>query len=670
VKRPNPVSECALVLAPNGRDSQIAVSILKDAGLAAEATLSLPALVEALETGAGLAVITDEAVQTADLRSLVEWLHRQPPWSDLPIVLLTHRGGGPERNPAAARLAEALGNVTFVERPFHPTTLVSVAKTAIRGRRRQYEARGQLVALADRESRLTTALTAGRLGSWTLNMEPLRLSTSQTCRRHFGRPDNLGYQELIAAIHPDDRERVEAALARTRDTGEDFAVDYRNIWPDGSIHWAEVRASTVSDENGKILQLVGVSSDITDRKQAELELSQLAQTLEARVEARTGELLRATEAREQAQEQLRQAQKMESLGKLTGGVAHDFNNLLMAVMGNLELLAKRLPNDPRMHRLLDGAMQGTARGASLTQRLLAFARQQDLQAEPVDLAGLVRGMRDLLDQSLETRIALSVELSPGLPAADVDANQVELAVLNLVINARDAMPEGGSIAIRLDDGKSPPKALKPGRYLKLSVVDDGSGMDAATLKRAVEPFFSTKPLGKGTGLGLSMVHGLAVQLGGQLELTSAPGQGTTATLWLPASTGAPERREAEASPAGTTRGVTILLVDDDPLVAASTSSMLEDLGHTVIEAASGAEAIEALSNGRRIDLLMTDYAMPGMTGMELTRQARALRPDLPILMATGYADLPEGESLDLPRLAKPYQQAQLRAEIDRLLQPA
>jgi len=303
--------------------------------------------------------------------------------------------------------------------------------------------------------------------------------------------------------------------------------------------------------------------------------------------------------------------------------------------------------------------------------MLAFARRQDLKTSSADLATLLHGMEDLLDRTLGPQIALAFDLPDDLPPAKVDANQIELAILNLAINARDAMPEGGTIRIKVD--RAAPAAegrLRDAEYLRLHLSDTGSGMDEATLKRAIEPFFSTKQVGKGTGLGLSMVHGLAVQLGGRLELKSTVGQGTTAILWLPIAEEHPvEAPMSEANPEPT-RHATILVVDDDPLVAMSTVDMLEDLGHTVIEANSGDQALRILENGRRIDLLLTDHAMPGMTGVELARIARRKRPMMPILLATGYTDLPAGQKIDLPRLSKPYVQNELRDQIDRLLSTA
>jgi CheY-like chemotaxis protein len=359
---------------------------------------------------------------------------------------------------------------------------------------------------------------------------------------------------------------------------------------------------------------------------------------------------------------------MEIIGQLTGGVAHDFNNLLMAVMGNLDLLRKRLPDDPRLHRLVDGALQGAERGASLTQRLLAFARQQDLSVVPVDLRNLIHGMTDLLERSLGPRVALRLNIPAGLPAARIDSNQLELAILNLAVNARDAMPDGGAIDIRISEYQAMrDAALRPGAYLKLSVIDTGSGMTPDILKRAIEPFFSSKPLGKGTGLGLSMVHGLAVQLGGALQLSSVVGKGTTAALVLPVANAAPEAEIPVFRPQKINRSAVILFVDDDPLIAMSTMEMLEDLGHRVIGASSGLHALDIIKSGQPLDLMITDHVMPGMTGIELAAASRQVRPQLPILLATGYAELPEGAQIDLPRLAKPYHQNRLRDRLDQLL---
>ncbi|WP_081852078.1 hybrid sensor histidine kinase/response regulator [Pseudorhizobium marinum] len=642
---------------------------------------SLSDFVASLDDSIGFAVVTEDALRFADLKPLSAWIEAQPSWSDLPFLVLTNRGGGPERNPAAARLLEVLGNVSFLERPFHATTFVSIARSALRGRRRQYEARLRIQELNDGERRLQTAMEAGRLGAWERDLATGTLTLSPTCKAIFGRSpeDAFSYAELIGCIHPDDLERVQAATAATLETGVDYAIEYRTIWKDGSVHWVEARAQVSRDRTGKPLKMVGVSADITARLEAEEHQRLLNEILEARVAERTRELEEAHRTvmaevaqRERAEEQLRQSQKMEAIGQLTGGVAHDFNNLLMAVLANLELLRKHVSDDVKARRLIDGALQGARRGASLTQRLLAFARRQELQVGPVDLGRLVIGMEELLQRSVGSSVVIDTAVPDHLPLVSADANQVELALLNLAVNARDAMPDGGRIRIRLHEVELRDAAghLACGRYLVLSVADEGHGMDEATLQKAVEPFFSTKELGKGTGLGLSMIHGLALQLKGDLRLKSTPGKGTTAELLIPVSTAIAAEAGIETAVAGEgglrSGPKRILLVDDDVLIAMSSVDMLLDLGHDVVEAHSGQQALSCLADAPPFDLLITDYSMPGMTGGELAAIARARHPKLPILIASGYAELPAGTTLDVARLPKPYTQDQLALEIDRL----
>ena len=549
----------ALVLAPRGRDAAVAAFLIDQVGVRSHICRDLGELVDALNDDAAFVLMTEEAIRNADLNPLTQWLAGQPAWSDLPFVLVTDHGGGPERNPIAARWLDALGNVSFIERPFHPTTLMSVARVTLKGRRRQHEMRSLL-------------------------------------------------EEL---------------------------------------------------------------------RRGELRLQQINDQLERRVEERAAqlqhahdELLAQIAERARTEDQLRHMQKLESIGQLTGGVAHDFNNLLTAVLGNLELLRKRLPHDPATDRLIEGATQGAQRGAALTQRLLAFARRQALQPKPTDLAELVRGVADLLHRSLGPTIEIAFDLPAGLPPASADQNQIELALLNLAVNARDAMPDGGTLTISLSLEQAPAaRDLAAGRYIKLCVSDTGCGMDPQTLNRAIEPFFSTKEVGKGTGLGLSMIHGLALQLKGALRLHSESGRGTRAELWLPVAHGAATAAapDARSEASVSKRRLTLLLVDDDFLISLSTAALLEDLGHDVIKASSGPAALDVLNSGKSIDLLITDYAMPGMTGVQLAEAARKLKPDLPILLATGYADLPVRAKVELPRLSKPYQQKQLAERITALL---
>lgn len=675
---PNSRSRLVLVCAPAGRDTAVAVSLLNEIGVQARPTSGIVDLTAAVGDDTCFAVITEEALRGTDLKELAAKLAGQPSWSDLPFIVLTHKGGGPERNPAAARLAEILGNVSFLERPFHPTTFVSVANTALKNRHRQYEARARIEDLHEGEQRLKIALAAGHLGSWELDIDAQELTLSDTCKTAFGRSpeDEFGYRDLLAAIHPDDKPRVLTAIQATVETGRDYIVEYRTLWPSGGDHWIEVRARRTTGRHKRPV-LVGVSLDITARKLIEYRLAAANDMLEQRVAERTHELeqaharvLEEIAQRERTEEQLRQAQKMEMIGQLTGGVAHDFNNLLMAVIANLDLLKRHVADDPRTMRLIDGAIQGANRGASLTQRLLAFARRQELKLVPMDITDLVRGIGDLLTKSVGAQIELRYELRPDLAPTLVDTNQVELALLNLVVNARDAMPDGGSVTISTDQVMLAGDVHLPdGVYLSLTVTDTGIGMSEETLAKATEPFFSTKELGKGTGLGLSMIHGLAIQLNGALRLSSKLNEGTRAEFLIPATeVGAPVPEPvAEARPRQVGSQKTILVVDDDPLIAMSTVDLLEDLGHVVIEANSGAEALQFVESGRKIDLVITDYSMPKMNGGQLASALRSTHPDLPILLATGYAELPPGTEIDLPRLSKPYDQQQLEREIAKLL---
>jgi CheY-like chemotaxis protein/two-component sensor histidine kinase len=361
---------------------------------------------------------------------------------------------------------------------------------------------------------------------------------------------------------------------------------------------------------------------------------------------------------------------MEAIGQLTGGIAHDFNNLLMAVLGSLDLMRKRLPSDPKLLALLNNAVSGAERGKLLTQRMLSFARRQELKQEPIDIPDLVRGMTDLLRRSLGPSVAIETRFALVTKPVLADANQLEMALLNLAVNARDAMPEGGSIIIATREEKvsgSNGASLKPGSYMCLSVTDTGTGMDEATLRRATEPFFTTKGVGKGTGLGLSMVHGLAEQSGGSFTLKSRPGEGTIAELRLPIA-------DMPAQPLAIGRRsddveqqtpLVVLAVDDDFLVLTNTVAMLDDLGHTGIAAASGIEALRLLEEGG-IDLVITDQAMPHMTGAQLTEKIQQQWPDLPVVIATGYAEMEPGAGAGLPRLSKPFTERELAQEIGKI----
>jgi signal transduction histidine kinase/CheY-like chemotaxis protein len=527
-------SERALILAPRGRDAEVAEGLLRAAGFATLRCRDLPVLRGELEHGAGLAILTEEAVRTADLKGLAAWLQAQPAWSDLPFVLLTDRGSGPERNPLASRLLEILGNVTFLERPFHPTTLVSYARSALRGRRRQYDARARLEQLRENEAR------------------------------------------------------------------------FRN----------------------------------------------LSETLEERVGERTRELaaanrqlLRQIEERERVEATLRQMQRLEAVGQLTSGVAHDFNNLLTVVIGSVRFFEK-LTSDPNHLRRIQMIREAAERGAKLTSQLLAFSRRQKLEPKAIDLNQSIDSMRDLLNSTLGGSVRVVTVPSPELWAALVDPTQIELVILNLAINARDAMPGGGSLTIETENVTlgSPQRPEEPsaGDYVKISVKDTGSGMTEDVLAKAFEPFFTTKEVGKGSGLGLSQVLGFAKQSGGGVRIDTRLGQGTTIEVFLPrVTTGATADVTAPASVVDTappTRGAVVLVVDDDSSVRVVAAAMLRELGYGVVEAGSGGGALERLQQDPSISLALLDFAMPGMNGVELARQMLAIRPTLPIMFMTGYAD--------------------------------
>ena len=364
---------------------------------------------------------------------------------------------------------------------------------------------------------------------------------------------------------------------------------------------------------------------------------------------------------------------MDAIGQLTGGIAHDFNNLLMAVLGSLELMRKRLPDDPKLMALLENAVQGAQRGTTLTKRMLAFARRQELKQEIVDIPELVRGMTDLLQRSLGPSVGIETRFPLGLKHANVDPNQLEMALLNLAVNARDAMPDGGQIVMAAREERIPAdhgSGLTPGSFICVTVSDTGAGMDENTLRRAMEPFFTTKGVVKGTGLGLPMVHGLAEQSGGRFALRSRIGEGTTAELWLPVaesqSQAIDQRHPAAHEPRMEYRSLVVLAVDDDSLILTNTTAMLEDLGHIGVGASSGKEALDILRGDSSIDLVITDQAMPQMTGLQLADAIRKEWPDLPVILATGYAETAPGTRADLPKLSKPFTQADLAKELGRI----
>ncbi|MET0776146.1 MAG: PAS domain S-box protein [Pseudomonas mandelii] len=469
----------------------------------------------------------------------------------------------------------------------------------------------------------------GRLTNW-----------NQGAQRIKGyRPEEVIGQHFSIFYTPEDLEAGEPQRALETATREGrFENKAWRVRKDGTRFFAHVVVDPIWGETGTLLGFAKITRDITEATQAQKVL-------------------------EQTREALFQAQKMQAIGQLSGGIAHDFNNLLTVILGNLEIVRKRVGDNPKVTRLVDNATQGALRGVSLTQRMLAFARRQELKSESVEIPALVEGISGLLRSSLGPSVQLETRFSPDLVPVMADVNQLELAVLNLATNARDAMPNGGKIVIGTRTEEIADQStllLEPGRYVCLSVADTGEGMDEVTLASAMDPFFTTKGVGKGTGLGLSMIHGFLEQLGGRFILKSQKDIGTVAELWIPAATAAalnqPAAAQVEAPPVAQ---LCVMVVDDDSLVLTSTGLLLEDLGHRVISAVSGAQALELFKLEQNIDLVITDMAMPQMNGAQLAQAIRTLKPDVPIILATGYAERLEGFATALPRLSKPYTQLNL-----------
>jgi signal transduction histidine kinase len=511
-----------LLLAPRGRDAVVAKGLLRDAGLQSDICLDVRELLQNILEGADSAIVTEEALRTSDVRPLATWVAAQPAWSDFPFVVLTEHGGGIERNPAAATLMQILGNVTFLERPFHPTTLISVIQAGLRGRTKQYE-----------------------------------------CQR-------------------------------------------------------------------------------------------LNEELEGRVQDRTAELaatnhqLRSQiEEKERVESTLRQMQRLEAVGQLTSGVAHDFNNLLTVILGNIGFVERGLAEagvDGKMTQRIAHMRMAAERGAKLTDQLLSFSRRQRLEPRALDISAAVLGMRDLLQSTLGGSIQIETQLGKGIFPALADPTQLELAVLNLAINARDAMNGMGRLTIRTGNAKLGPP-LRPeepsaGEYVMVSVSDTGSGMSEEVRGKAFEPFFTTKGPGKGSGLGLSQILGFAKQSGGGVRLDSRINEGTTIYIYVPRAQSLEEKenRTHAVTNGDRFKGATILLVDDDDAVREVTALMIQDMGYQVVEAGSGGAALEIIESGAQLDLVLLDFAMPGMNGVELARQVQIKRPSLPFLFITGFAD--------------------------------
>jgi len=492
--------------------------------------------------------------------------------------------------------------------------------------------------------------------AWTANPDGQLDRVAERWREWTG-SSGLG-DSWSLVLHPDDLERTVQAWARSISAGVPYDIEHRVRMVSGDYQWARSRAFPRRDAGGDVVKWYGSTEDIHEQKLLQDALQDFNAELEQRVQARTAEL-------QLAQEALRQSQKLEAMGQLTGGVAHDFNNLLTPIVGSLDMLQRRDIGGEREKRLIEGALQAAERARVLVQRLLAFARRQPLKSGPIDVGALIEGMADLVASTSGPQIKVVVDADPRLPPAVADPNQLEMAILNLCVNARDAMPHGGTLTITAhNDTAAHGEGVKPGRYVRVCIADTGVGMDSATLARAIEPFFSTKGVGKGTGLGLSMVHGLVLQLGGSMHVKSKPGLGTNVILLLPVSDRPIQSEEVSSSGAraAAVKG-TALLVDDEDLVRASTSDMLTEIGYRVVEASSAEMALGLVEDGLLFDILITDHMMPGMSGVDLAREIRHRHADASILIVSGYADA-DAVAPDLPRLTKPFRQQDLVASLE------
>lgn len=655
------VSEQALICAPHGRDAAVASRMLSEAGMSARICADLLALVDELKQGAGFAVLTEEALAGGDARAVSNWIETQPEWSDFPFVLLTHRGGGLERNPSAARHLRLLGNVTFVERPFHPTTLVSLAEAALRGRRRQYEARRRLEQLIESEQQFRTLADSIPTLCWSADETG---AISWYNRRWFDytgtepqQMEGWGWQSVHDPMMlPIVLERWREAIA----TGLPFEMVFPLRAADGSFRPFLTRVQPVRDGEGRVVRWFGTNVDISAQQQAEEELRRLADELEERVEQRTQE-------RELAKDALRQAQKMEAIGQLTGGVAHDFNNLLTVIRGSVDLLRRDdLPEEKRA-RYIDAIGSTAERAAKLTGQLLAFARRQALTPELFDAGASVEEVGNIVRTLVGSRVLLKIELPMDPVFTLADRSQFDTAVVNMAINARDAMNGEGTLTIRLRSLSGIPaiRAHEPvhGDFVAVTIVDTGSGIVTENLGRIFEPFFTTKAVGSGTGLGLSQVIGFAKQSGGDIRVESVAGQGTTFTLYLPRAyphSGDVRKPEGDCSAVGG-EGTCVLVVEDNEQVGEFATQALRELGYDSVHAVDGVSALAELEKAAdRFQIVFSDVVMPGMSGVELADQIGRRYPTIPVVLTSGYSDvLAQNGSHGFELLHKPYSVEQL-----------
>ncbi|MBX9932669.1 MAG: PAS domain-containing protein [Methylobacterium sp.] len=668
-----------VILAPRGRDAAVIEQVLSKSGNLSTVCSDLSNWMDCLQIGAGAALVTEEALAEADTTRLFAWLEAQPAWSDFPFIVLATRQSG-RRSERAAGILSRLGNVVLLERPINAETLTSAAASALRARSRQYHARSLLqerertqedlrVLNEDLERRviertreveaaretLAFALDAAGMGSWDLDLSSGTSRQSPRFDAIFGYSDGMPSwtpESVITHVVEEDRLLVEQAFAAAPETGS-LDLECRIKRPDGAVRWAALRGQVRFDDEGRPARIAGVLMDRTDQRITE--------------------------------DALRQAQKMEAIGQLTGGVAHDFNNLLTVIVGGLDMIIRRPEQYERVTRLAEAAMTAARRGEQLTQQLLAFSRRQMLRPQTLNPNRLLLDFKPLAERAAGGAVELAFDLDPAVDPIRIDPAQFEAAVLNLIVNARDAMETGvampriavSSRNVRLGTAAVADKGVHPGSYVLVSVTDTGDGIPPDMLQRVFEPFFTTKEVGKGTGLGLSQVYGFTRSAKGFVAIDSETGRGTSVNLYFPRSsdpageemgTGSvsnlPLRRAGE--------GETILLVEDDEQVLGMAVESLEELRYKVIVARNAAEALDHLKGVERVDILFSDVVMPGgMNGSQLAIEAARMRPGLKILLTSGYvANLDEGQVIgdgELPVLNKPYRRDELARSLRLVL---
>lgn len=636
-----------LILAPFGRDAESVAALLEREGYIARICVDLLAVASGLDDHVGAVLITEEGLST-DQTQLRQALTDQPAWSDPPFIVLAAPVAGRSSSPEAVRgrLPES-ANTVVLERPLGAASLISAVASSLRSRQKQFEMRDRLAELhrsqaalsaSDVELRLVADALPVLIGFIDHNLV-YRFANAAYQDWYSLRPAQVvgkTVQDALGAV------RAEVRLPAMQRALSGETVHFELDWPhaDGRPRIADVRYLPRKNANGVIDGFHAFVQDITEQKSAE-------HRLEERVAERTAELELEMASRAKAEEALRQAQKMEAVGQLTGGIAHDFNNMLTGVIGGMDIVKRRIASGryDDLDRFIDAATVSAQRAAALTARLLAFSRRQSLDPKPTDINALAQSLDDLLRRTIPESVALHIVTAENLPWGVTDANQLENAILNLVINARDAMPDGGQLKVEtgvaeLDEAYVAQKpGVKPGRYIMIAVSDTGVGMSPEVLHKVFDPFFTTKPIGQGTGLGLSMVYGFAQQSGGQVRIHSRLGDGTSVKLYLPVSDAGPSYSDNTPMPSiveGT--GQRILIVEDDPSVRLLVRDVLEELSYVSMEAGDASEAIPILASDVTIDLMISDVGLPGMNGRQLAEIARQHRPDLPILFVTGYAE--------------------------------